>query len=255
MLLVLAKQANEGRLKTSLLLVASLIISFSISFVSLKCVSSKLLVNICGEELLEDNRMPIEHWIYMGLNVQTWGTYNEEDVDYTKSFPGYENKKSVLRNDILKRIKEAKEYGIDTHMTEKVKYAIGDGTFSDGVWKGEYINKSHFAQQVQDLFFFGGKLWKDIVQKLCCSVYFIVLLSCLHSSFYAFGKQKEKIELLYILTTYIRLVLIGVVLFIILLECNLRYIYATVPLMILLSSYDFYKNLSVFKKKRKQFCE
>jgi len=95
--------------------------------------------------------------------------------------------------------------------------------------------------------------WKMVTSVWIQSGYLLIMLCITHSSLYALlSSKKERKKELFLATNIIRIALIGIVLFLLLLECNLRYLYTMMPLMIVLCVYDIKNVLSVKTHRLKE---
>lgn len=85
------------------------------------------------------NQFPVEHWIMMGLNERTGGGYAGEDVDYTDSFEGVEEKKKADIARIKERVTEMGPAGIALQAFVKMSrvWAMGD---DDSLQKSTYAH-------------------------------------------------------------------------------------------------------------------
>lgn len=81
------------------------------------------------DELYNQMELPLTHWVMMSLK---YGGYVQEDVDYTMSFPTYEEKKKANIKEIKKRLKEKGVLGCAKFLfVDKQIRTWGDATFPD----------------------------------------------------------------------------------------------------------------------------
>ena len=90
------KDIKEYALKAIIVVVV-----LTISIVSInKVVSLNIQID---KETAENAKFPLTHWVMMALN--DFGGYVQSDVDYTKSYYSYEDKKKANIKEIKKRAK------------------------------------------------------------------------------------------------------------------------------------------------------
>lgn len=83
---------------------------------------------IPDKETLDGNKIPIEHWIMMGLNGR--GNFLETEYHYTQSFNTLEGKKEATRKVIKERIIQMwQENTIFKHIKRKLGFAWYDGSY------------------------------------------------------------------------------------------------------------------------------
>lgn len=118
-------------------------VQFTFSSISVNWFQSTM-PEYLGEsgEYMDNHKYPMIHWLNMGLNYDGVGRYNEEDVEFTSSVTGLDNKKEVLKESIKKRLisHSMKEWG--SYFNDKLIYTLQNGSFSqEFVWKGKLLQK------------------------------------------------------------------------------------------------------------------
>lgn len=92
----------------------------------------------------EDARMPWTHFLMMGLNTETEGCWNGDDVNFSELQPDVAARESANREVIAQRVRDLGPKGVLLQMAKKGMAAYGDGTFAWGV-EGDF-----FAEVPQD---------------------------------------------------------------------------------------------------------
>ncbi|WP_270848273.1 hypothetical protein [Ruthenibacterium lactatiformans] len=246
------RPSASGKVKLALL--AELLLVFFIFTFLLQTSTQVALNTVVGKDLVERNEFPMQHFIAMGLNRQSNGAYDERDVQETKEKVGIEAKKKFLHEKIATRIETMGVGGLAIHLNKKLIQGVGNGTFTQGkTWKGVLLNTSPTAVTIQNWFVVDTEGWKMVTSVWIQSGYLLIMLCITHSSLYALlSSKKERKKELFLATNIIRIALIGIVLFLLLLECNLRYLYTMMPLMIVLCVYDIKNVLSVKTHRLKE---
>ena len=198
------------------------------------------LDRIPGHDLVEKNQFPMLHFIAMGLNEEAFGTYNEQDVNETKAQIGLSAKKIFLTEKIENRLHSMGLKRFVVHLNKKLTFGTGNGTFTSGrTWRGIPLNTSSVAHAVQEWCIVDNEKWNEFSAVWIQTGYLLILVCVTHSVVYVLIKKKrEQIEVVDRAMNVIRISLIGIILFLLLLESNLRYLYALMPLMIILCVYD-----------------
>lgn len=180
------------------------------------------------------------HFVAMGLNPQTNGVYSEEDVIDSKSQIGQEAKKKLNREKIADRLNELGGKGFIKHIDKKLIYGAGNGTFTTGrEWRGVLLNNSLQAKKIQNWTIVQEKNFERNTTVWIQCGYLLTFFMSIYSSVYGLlRKRKEQNADEWFLANICRIAMIGTVLMLILLERNLRYMYATLPCMIFLTSYS-----------------
>ena len=183
------------------------------------------------DELYNQMELPLTHWIMMSLK---YGGYVQEDVDYTMSFPTYEEKKNANIKEIKKRLKEKGVLGCAKFFfTDKQIRTWGDATFSGCDYLSrEPVNPDGFFEA----FVTQEGAWNWLLL-LYGSLYYGVLLAGMFlGGIAAWIGREDRQPLL-----AGRVTIIGIFALMMIWECNSRYIVLFLPLMVLLSSEGYCK--------------
>ncbi len=196
-----------------------------IACISIICLTiiNKVIDHVLDISKEDYNRFkfPYTHHIMMALN--TTGGYKEKDVQYTTSFPTYEEKKNANINVIKERISKRGIYGTARHLLyTKVVRTWTNNTFA----VSDYLGRNPIKQSTfQDIFTMEGKLYR--IFDIYTNVYwFVILLGIIIGSLY----RKQSSEDIQMVSKYIILML---ALFLIIWECNSRYVIQILPLIIM----------------------
>lgn len=181
-------------------------------------------------QYIEDHSFPMLHWMDMGLNSRG-GTWNTEDVQKLKEIVGKENKNAFLEQSIRQRFSEMGIEGWGRFANRKVVFALRNGSFSqDLVWKGICLNNQRLAKETQKYFVTTSESWRNGLGVLIQMTYMLCLVGAVWNAIANLIKKKyDTLELTAEIT------LIGDVIFLALFECNIRYFYSVLPLLIYLA--------------------
>lgn len=209
-------------------------------------------VNLIGKEYVEQNEMPAIHFVAMGLNPETNGAYSEDDVVDMKSTVGHEAKMELCRSKISARLKDMGLLGFLKHIDGKLVHGAGNGTFTTArEWRGILLNESLQAVRIQNWTVIYETKFQEFTSVWVQCGYLFMLVLSLHSVIYALSaKRRETEPTQWFLTHVCRMTMIGTVLMLVVLERNLRYMYAVLPCMIFLTAYDLKKISDELRQKR-----
>lgn len=170
---------------------------------------------------------PNTHYIMMMLN--TSGGFKQEDVDYTWSFDSYEEKREANIQRIKERLADRGVLGTIKHIlyTKQLRTWADSCIAGDNYVSRTPIRENSFSQQ---LFSMNGD-WHWICLLYTWIVHIMLLAGILLSSILSFQKKIEEQKML-----IGRIAVFGVFLFLSLWECNSRYLFTVMPVIILVVS-------------------
>lgn len=219
----------ENKLKQALISIVCIVLVFGITNVGIKALGNSM--HFTSEEELYEEQYPINHWIMMGLKDK--GGFNQDDSSFTHDAGNYDEKKAAINEEIVKRLEEMGFDGMIDHLSKKLAYTWGDGTYyiyhhlniyeKDGeTLKTEYNPLFEFVLQ-DGKYYKGFSVYSNTMQM-------IMLIFMLLSAYY--GIRRKKITTM----TLIRGVVFGMALFFMVWETRSRYIFNFTPMFILLAS-------------------
>lgn len=188
-------------------------------------IISNLVLNaiyIPNKEISDQEEMPIEHWIWMGLKGA--GGYDEEDYAYTRSFKTYEERKQANREALKTRIKEYDVNSFIKHIRYKIWFAWCDGTyFVPEVLRREPVNQGVLFEYVSR---YGTKTnyykyWPQIMH--------VGMLALIAVNVYTIIKKKkyQSKDITLFIAIY------GLIVFLLIWENRSRYVLTLLPIMLL----------------------
>lgn len=203
------------------------IIVVAVLTISIVSINKVVSLNIqIDKETAENAKFPLTHWVMMALN--DFGGYVQSDVEYTKSYYSYEDKKKANIKEIKKRAKNFGVSGIVKHVGyTKIIRTWGNSSLSGD----EYVNRypEHPEGISYNLLALGGK--NSELSRIYMNIYYFVLIAGILLSALLSIRRKEEQPLL-----VARIAVFGLMLFMCIWECNARYLAALLPILILTSA-------------------
>lgn len=194
----------------------------------------KVVLSMNKTNLDENKSMTITHYFMMGLNEDTEGVYNEDDVNYSKSFEDKATRQEGNIQVIKQRLQKMGVFGYITQLAKKNLSNYNDGTFAwarEGNFFMEIPEKNEVVATFLRKFYYwygaGQENYYQIFAAIEQVIWFLVLICCVGCILPQ--KRINNVEGLIALT------LIGVSLFLLLFECRARYLYIFSPLYISLA--------------------
>lgn len=215
---------RDAKFKNSLRLAVSLVLLIVMYYFSNLIYTSTYTA--CGVVLDKELACPVTHYLKMGFNDSEAGTFNYPDSDETAYISLYKDR---YENDLSKaksRIKALLPFGIFRFEARKTLVNYHDGTFANGVEGGFYATVYPDRDKVvspllKNIFWTDGIFYpylECILQGLWLTVLVLGIV---------FGGSHDKDgEIL------IKLILIGIFMFLSLFESRARYLYIFSPLFI-----------------------
>lgn len=232
--------SNKRKLRCTRFLLV--LLSCMIVFLTIKNYSN----NYIGYEENEADAFPLTHFLMMGMNPVTKGVYYEDDVMYTASFIGKEEKIKANLEMVKKRLED---YGISGYfklLGEKLMTNYNDGTFAWSVEGGFYLTvleapNNSSAKILRDIYYYDGLYYKSYAtyqQSIWITILFFILLAVKR----IVNTDKRDIYV-------IVLAIIGITLFLLLFEARARYLFLYSPYYILLAVIGIQSFIAFMHKK------
>ena len=230
---------NEKNLNKKLV-----ISSISAAIIGVLCVSIVYsgLENKYFQDLDKEMEFGVSHFLMMGLNDKTMGSFYEKDVEFSASFDSKEERKE--NNIKIAKARLHKMGIINTYklLNRKLLTNYNDGTFAwgkEGRFYCEFLpspNK-YVAPVLRNIYYKGGKFYS-----LFCTFVQMVWLIVLFLSFFSIFSKKTY------LISIAMLSIIGLTMFELIFEARARYLFIYVPIYIILAMIGVDELISYFKK-------
>lgn len=185
-------------------------------------------------EVDEEQNIGALHFVMMGLNRETSGTYSFDDQMISTTAEGVKQRGSVQRAEIARRVSEMGVGGLLELMQEKTLINFGDGTFAwgiNGVFFHTMIEDKDevFSPLFKDILYTSGKLYKPFSTMLQ-AVWLGVLGGCVLALLALRRADERQGNALCVLC----IALVGLMVFEWLFEAKARYLYLYAPQFVLL---------------------
>lgn len=231
------RKAKLKRLK----MVPSLLVAI-VLFMGLNIFSA----NYLGYEKDEDIEFPMTHFLMMGMNKETKGVYNQEDVNLTTSNYGKQKKIDANLTVIKSRLMEYGAIGYLNLLGDKLLTNYNDGTFAWSV-EGNFYSiilepkNSKLSPILREICYNTGKYYDYYATYQQCMWITILVLVFFSLKKCIVGDNDN----LYVLA----LSIIGITLFLLLFEARARYLYLYSSYYILLAGIGLQGIIEMINKR------
>lgn len=181
--------------------------------------------HLFDQDVMEKSKVPITHWIMMGL--QGHGEFNYKDYSVTFEAGDLEAKKDANMKIIKKRIDNmVKRHNILSFYAGKISFLWSDGTY----YAPELLRESLHKNWFQKFFLTNGKYYSIFsylsqIQHLFMLI--MILCSLLFSKYLDSTERKIR--------NFLLITVLGVILFFIIWEVSSRYLYHMLPVLLIAS--------------------
>jgi hypothetical protein len=233
LIVLIAIVLNEGinlLRKGGVLKVKTLLFSFMGVILALFSV---LLINRLAESLLfgdldDEQRLTFVHYVMMGLNPESHGTWSAEDNFFSQSFPSQNEQNAGNYDEIKKRLQDFGFWGYLKFLGKKALVNFSDGSFAWS-YEGDFYYQMVERQKpvsafLREIFYDGGQFhtrYLTVTQVLWLTVLAFSLFAGLY------WKQQDDTLLAPLISV------IGLVLFVMIFEARARYLYSFMPVIII----------------------
>lgn len=231
------------KIKTLLLSGVALVMSFLCCVGVINALSNQVVP--ISDELYDQYEFPPTHWVMMGLG--TTGGYRQVYVDYTISFPTYDEKVDGTVEAIKDRLSERGVHGTFEHIVvTKMARTWGNDHFAGADYAHRY--SVYPDTWMHDVFTQDGE--KEFIRDIYTSIYHVIMLTGILLSAVFVAKRKTADRLL-----FARIALFGMILFMMIWECNSRYLLIFSPVLLLCACDGWFRSICFFKEKRIVTCK
>ena len=210
----------KGKWKKFLFLLANTLVIF----ISLTIASNTYFYNHhLDKEVARKQNTPIEVWIYMGLNEE-FG-YSFEDTLFAREIEDPKERKEIIREKILERIKDYGVVGMYHHLKDKIVPVYSDGTFElSYTYIQGFVKDTPWKEILTQMGSKYGEFWK-VCAYHWYSLQFFALIAYLMICKKMFGKKVKDVNMQQIYQVFpIAVSLLGLFLFLLIWEVHYRYI-------------------------------
>ena len=215
------------RLKQAMTYLLAIVIGFSTAMFLTNIMKNQIPIELEAEQAFGPT-----HFFMMGMNPEAHGHYSGDDVLYSASFSTVSERKRANIKTAFDRIKTMGRSGLMNQIIYKTLINYDDGTFYWGgegtFYTGILPEKNHYISSFFRNLYYNrdckGKyysIWANFEQMIWLTVLFFAMLS----GFFARDKR----------ITVVMITIIGLTLFELIFEARARYLFAYVPLYIILA--------------------
>lgn len=208
----------------------------------------QLLIKASPIEMREGRSMNMLHYVMMGLNSETNGSYLYDDVVLTYHA---EDKPAAQLPVIRERLSQMGTDGFAEHLKKKTLTNYADGSFAwacEGEFYREWIEDKdeYLSPYLKSIIYTGGsrfKAWQTGLQ----SIWLALLAGCVLCAlrFTWIGKAAREHDALCVMM----LCVIGITMFQTIFEARARYLYLYAPFYVMLGVCGIYSAVSVVLKR------
>lgn len=202
------------------------ILGIGISLCCTKMMCSQLNIKPDSEKSVS-----MIHYVSMGLNPETMGTYSEDDVDFASSFDTLSERNAAEWKQAINRINELGVSGVLLQWLRKTLTTYSDGMFGWGQ-AGTFFRQffpepnNGLAPFLRSVYYLDGSRYKLLSNYEQCLWLGIVAFSCVPCLI----KEKHYKQ------TVVMLSLIGLFIFESIFEAGARYLYIYLPFYVILAA-------------------
>lgn len=189
------------------------------------------------------------HFLMMGLNEESGGIYDKDDIDFSNTIETKEERKKANIDESIRRLKSFTPRRLAKHIARKTVSNYGNGMFGWGQEAGSYFYKEVYRDRVPGISGFLKKciyntgdyyrIFAIIKQFTWIMCLLLCALSCMR-------RDKSVNEAVLV----IALSIIGLTMFETLFEPRARYFYIYVPFYVILAPIGLRNVLEKFKSKK-----
>lgn len=223
-------------ISSSLVIILGIIVAYG-GFYGLK---KQQLGKQIPQELYQQNSLPMTHYMMLGLKEKTventdksfYGVVNDEDFGFTISFPGKGEKVRQNLGVISQRLQEKGILGYISFLFHKAEWTLSDGTFFYG-FEGNFRTTPPYAtgelaKKIQPYYLVDTAEYRNITANVMQIVWLIVQVGIILSVFLRLDSEKKNKQ-----ADILKLVVVGIICFVLLFEGRSRYLISYIPIFIL----------------------
>lgn len=206
------------------------------------------VINIINYESEKEYTISLYHYLMMGINQESTGSFSHEDIINSLSIRSYDERVEYNKKTFVERLKSLSFKDFCKFYTKKTLVNYNDGTLAWGR-EGDFYStvndkENKLANLLKDFYYNDGSLYyvfSDIMQVIWIGILLFVMLGAILKEFdYN--------------TTVAYLALIGLTIFTLLFEARARYLYLYAPYYIILAVIGIetiYKKYQTIKDNKK----
>jgi len=200
-------------------------------------------------ELRPHQRMNLLHYVMMGLNTKTNGSYDWDDVVRSSSAQSMEERKAVQIAEIKKRLTEMSAGDMLDHLKKKTLTNYADGTFAwscEGEFYSQWIADKDdvISPFLKSIIYTQGERYHYLLTFMH-SIWLALLLGAIGKSIFCLLNRNAQSDGY----SMMMLSVIGITLFQLIFECRARYLYLYGPFYVMLGMSGIWQALQFVLKR------
>ena len=231
----------KGGVKKVTIAVGLTLSMFVIFLAALNLLISSM--HMTTEDERYEYQYPLTHWVMMGLKGN--GSFDQADSTFTNSAGNYDQKQAANLNEIEQRLSAYGVGGLSRHLFDKAVFTWNDGSY----WISHHIYKNVGERNfLHELVLKHGQCY-GLFYCISAGIQLIILLMFCVTSVYSVIKPK------YDRMMFIRILIFGIMLFLLMWETRSRYLFNFTPLFIIVTAQGMLISIKAFAKlfeKRRQ---
>lgn len=195
------------------------ILSFIILGIILACILKFGISKVTNYKIDKELQFSLFHYLMMGINQETTGTFSHNDVKASLKASSYEERVKLNKQIFLNRLKKMPVTKLCEFYGKKLLLNYNDGTFSWGKEGGFYDNIYQYQiksdNKIKNFYYnYGTKfyVYNNIMQFVWIFILVFTLIKAIK------GEFNEKLSVIF-------LSLIGLTIFLLIFEARARYLY------------------------------
>lgn len=239
---------DKGRFKKNMLVTVLWIVSLGLGiFLAVQVNGFARAKMECS--LDDSKRFTPAHYLMMGLNYKTGGTYDQWDVNFSADSPDVKSRNEKDLAQIRYRISSMGPKGLTFHTVRKLLTNFNDGTFAWGN-EGEFYwnippKETFLAERLRDYYYEDGKGY-SCFQAVTQGFWILVLMFIPFLLLRGDTEKQDK-------NTVAVLSVLAISCFVMVFEARARYLYLYVPFFIFVSSLGLERLLD--RLEGRKICE
>lgn len=211
------------RLKKKLLLIVATCFSF-VTVNTLLTITMDKMIGL-DEAMYDQYQFPTSHWIMMSLNPKADGGFVQSDYEETRATDGRKNKDELIEKKLSNRLNQLGKEGLVQHLFyKKIKrtWTVGSMAVDD------YAQRENVYQTILHEFMTKDGNYHLIYYILSQGTHLLMIVLMLGGAIISLINSKDELNVL-------NITIFGLILFLIIWECNSRYLFSFIPFFVLTS--------------------
>lgn len=206
-----------------------LVLIMGLSFIGISYYKESQLNGAIPPKMQEELEVPFTHYLMLGLNPDTYGTFSPEDSRNTMQYQGKREKQAYHFSVIQQRLQAYGFKGYLNHLYHKICIIFSSGVFGGISGAGRpAVHNGPLSKALQGVFYLNGE-GHLFLSQIFQGLWLVVLLFLFLPIFCGYKSTQDHV------IAAMRLSIVGLTIFLFLFEAGPRYLFHLAPVFILLS--------------------